>query len=229
MADMAEAVNEFKRGRLSGGRLHRFILGYPHWRISLITGKDDTSKLGLFLAQRAGEESWAGTDVFGGDLSEFSSVLIEPGSTGQTEIGRDKFAAMRELAEALAIEAAWQRLARGVEQPDDLTQVAHYPRYQVAAINSPKGFLLIHVPHDNGGMFVPIFTHQDALEAARPDFNRNFARDKITCREIVGTQLFPPLVHEKAEGVVLNYLGPTEPIAFRLRAVGLIVAALGPR
>jgi len=229
MADMAEAVNEFKRGRLSGGRLHRFILGYPHWRISLITGKDETSKLGLFLAQRAGDESWAGTEIFGGDLSEFSSIVIEPGSDRPIEIGRDKFAAMRELAEALAVEAAWKRLARGVEQPDDITQVAQYPRYQVAAINSPKGFLLIHVPHDNGGMFVPIFTHHDALEIARSDFSRNFASETITCREIVGAQLFPPLAHEKAEGLVLNYLGPTEPIAFRLRAVGLIVAALGPR
>ena len=103
---------------------------------------------------------------------------------------------------------------------------ARFPAYHIAAVKAPEGFLLIHVPHDDGGMFVPLFTHRDALELALADFRRKFSPETIACTEAPGTRLFPPLANEKADGIVINYLGPTKPLAFRMDVLPLILDAL---
>ncbi len=71
-------------------------------------------------------------------------------------------------------------------------------------------------------MFIPLFTHADALELAMPEFGSNFG-DTVRTIQAPGDKVFPPLAQEQAAGLVLNYLGPTEPLAFTLGILDLLL------
>jgi hypothetical protein len=220
--DVTEAISRRKRGRISEHAFRRLIVSYPKWRLEF----DGGERLVIRARGDASGEIRAGSEIFGLDLDDLTTIVVDPGTKHGFEIIRAEFPAYREMAEAIEIEAAWQRLARGVEQPDDLARVVHFSRYHVASVKKREGFLMIHVPHADGGMFVPIFTHRDALGIAMSDFRKNFSASEITTAEVSGERLFPPLAHENAEGIVLNYLGPPPPVAFRRGVLDVIFAAL---
>jgi hypothetical protein len=213
---IAEAVEAYKSGAFSAAAFRRFLVSYDKWK---------AEKQGDVLALRS-DAGAAGAEAFSAIDDVVQRVTIDPGAPHAFEIAQAEIQAFREIAAAVSVERAWQRLADGDERPEDLAQVARFAAYHVTAVRKPEGHLLIHVPHDDGGMFVPLFTHRDALEIALEEFRRNFPPDAIACTEAPGARLFPPLANEKADGIVINYLGPTKPQAFCMDVVPLILDAL---
>ena len=220
--DVTEAIAKRRRGAIPQDALRRSVVSHPKWRIAF----DGGATLVLRSGEGSGDEVSSGWDIFALSLDDLAAIVIDPGTKHSLEIALGEFPAYREMAEAVGVEAAWQRLSRGIEQPDDLAHVVRFPRYHVASVKAPEGFLMIHVPHDDGGMFVPIFTHRDALHIAMADFRKNFASRAITTAEVSGARLFPPLAQEKAQGFVINYLGPPQPIAFRRGVLDVIYTEL---
>jgi hypothetical protein len=213
---IAEAVEAYGRGGLSAAAFRRLLASSQSWSAER---RGDA----LMLHSETGA---GGAETFSAIDDTVQTVTIDPGSPHALEIVRGDFAAFREVAAAVRVEWAWQRLAGGTEMPDDLARIAPFSAYHIAAIQKPEGYLLIHVPHDDGGMFVPLFTHRDALELALEEFRRTFPPDAIVCTEAPGARLFPPLANEKADGIVVNYLGPSKPAAFRMGVLSLILAEL---
>lgn len=214
--EIAEAVEAYGRGGLSAAAFRRVLVSSQSW-----------------ATERHGDALILHSDIGSGGAETFSaidgtvqSLTIDPGSRHALAIARADFAAFREIAAAVSVERAWRRLAGGTELPEDLAHVARFSPYHIAAVQKPEGYLLVHVPHDDGGMFVPLFTHRDALEIALEEFRRTFPPDAIACAEAPGARLFPPLANEKADGIVVNYLGPSQPAAFRMGVLALILAEL---
>jgi hypothetical protein len=215
--DVAAAVSGLKDGKMSAAAFRRLLVSWNNWA---------ASKHGDVLALRSDADiGTSGVEAFA-IIGDVRIVTINAGTIDAVEIVPDEFAAWREIASAVNVERAWQRLAAGSETPDDLMHVARFSPYHIAAIQKPESHLLIHVPHDDGGMFVPIFTHRDGLEIALAEIMQNFPSDTIVCTKTAGPRLFPPLANEKASGIVINYLGPSEPIAFRMDVLPLIIDAL---
>ena len=57
-----------------------------------------------------------------------SIVTIDAGAPHAIEIAPEDFAAFREIAAAVSVERAWERIAAGAEMPGDLADVGALPR-----------------------------------------------------------------------------------------------------
>jgi len=192
----------------------------------------DPDAVEAFTGQAYGSDGLAyanptGWEVFSADLGDITSVIVDPRSPHELAIPRQEFAPLKELADAMEIEEAWQRLRHGDEEPEDLALVARFPRYLMAAIESDAGYVRITVPHDDGGQFLPLFTYRDALARGVDEMSASFHNEPFKTIAVGGSRLFPALVQEEGvDGIVFNYLGPGEPAAFRIGILELLLEEL---
>ncbi|HMG04231.1 MAG TPA: SseB family protein [Chthoniobacterales bacterium] len=197
-------------------------------QIFLLSSSDATEAVRSAHAAEGGMgfSNPTGWEIFSANLNGVDAVVIDPGAPHELGIDSSEFSEIQPLADAVGIEEVWQRLRSGNEEEDDVARAARYPGYHIAVVERDEGWLLIHVPHDDGGMFVPVFTHDDALALALDEFRANFAEAELKTMRTGGAQLFPALAKEKADGIVFNYQGPGEPTAFRLDMTDIMLAEL---
>jgi hypothetical protein len=167
-----------------------------------------------------------GWEIFSVAIDGVEAVVIDPGTPHEFVIESAEFSEIQPLADAVGIEEVWQRLRSGNEEEDDVARGARYQGYHIAVVERDEGSVLVHVPHDDGGMFVPVFTHDDALALALDEFRESFAPAELKTARTGGAQLFPALAKEKADGIVFNYQGPGDPMAFRLDMTDIMLAEL---
>jgi hypothetical protein len=167
-----------------------------------------------------------GWQVFGVALDGVDEVVIDPGAPHEFVITSSEFAEINELAGAVAIEEVWQRLRSGDEEEGDEALAAHYPGYHLVMVQRAEGVLLINVPNDDGRRCTPVFTHADALACALDEIREQFAPEEIKTVRVGGAQMFPVLANEKTDGIVINFRGPGEPIAFDIGMTEIMLSAL---
>lgn len=216
--NVSQTVDAWRAGALSASAFRRALASWDSWEVSR-QGKSMGLRA-LLAGGVTGEDAFAAVDA------GVDRVSIDAGAGRVVEIGKDEFEDYREIAAAVRVERCWQRIREATEREGDVSRVAAFEAYHVAAVKEPEGVVLIHVPHDDGRMFAPFFTHRDALELALEDFQRTFPRDSISCTIAAGPRLLPAIAKEKAEGLVINYLGPSKPVAFKLDVLPLILESL---
>ena len=167
-----------------------------------------------------------GWEVFSVALVGVDEVVIDAGTPHELVISSSEFTDIKELAAAVAIEQAWQRLRSGNEEEGDEALVAHYPGYHLVMVQRAEGVLLINVPNDDGMRCTPVFTHPDALACALDEIREQFAPEEIKTIRVGGPQMFPVLANEQTDGIVFNFRGPGEPIAFNIGMTDLMLKAL---
>jgi hypothetical protein len=192
----------------------------------------DADAVEAFTGQDYGTDGLAytnptGWELFATGLGGVASVAIDPGSAHELSIPSADFPALRELAESMEVDEAWQRLRLGDEEEGDMALVARYPRYRMIAIESAAGYVRVTVPHDDGRMFLPLFTHPDAVALALAEFGESFPGEPLKTVEIDGARLFPALTEEDVDGFVFNYRGPGEPVAFKTGILEIVLEELG--
>lgn len=176
---------------------------------------------------RAGFANPTGWEIFSVPLKGVDAVVFDPGAPHEFTIPAAEFAEVRELAEAVAVEQAWKRLREGDEEEGDSARVARHAGYHLAVVQREEGVLLMHVPNDDDERkFAPLFTHADALALALDEFRESFAPAEIKTLKLNGAQAFPVLAKETADGVVINFRGPGEPMAFQMGVVDLMLEEL---
>jgi hypothetical protein len=167
-----------------------------------------------------------GWQVFSVPLDGVDEVVIDPGAPHELAIASSEFAEINELAGAVAIEETWRRLRSGDEEEGDEALAAHYPGYHLVMVERPEGVRLINVPNDDGTRCTPVFTHADALGCALDEIREQFAPEEIKTLRVGGAQMFPVLANEKTDGIVFNFRGPGEPIAFKIGMTDIMLKAL---
>jgi hypothetical protein len=226
MTPMRETGDSFAPFAVTDARLSRDAEGKT--QICLLSCRDTTEIFETVHAAEGGMRlsNPTGWEVFSGALNGVAAVVIDPGAPHEFVIESAEFSEIQPLADAVGIEEVWRRLRSGNEEEDDVARAARYPGYHIAVVERDEGWLLIHVPHDDGDMFVPVFTHEDALALALDKFRESFAPAEVKTARTGGAQLFPALAKEKANGIVFNYQGPGEPMAFRLDMTDIMLAEL---
>ena len=167
-----------------------------------------------------------GSDVFSASLEGVHEVVIDPDAPHEFVIPSSEFAEIKVLADAIAIEQVWQRLRSGGEEEGDEARAARYPGYHLVMVQREEGVLLVNVPNDDGTRCTPVFTHADALALALDEIREGFPGEEIKTIKVEGAQMFPVLANEKTDGIVFNYKGPGEPMAFELSMTEVMLRAL---
>jgi hypothetical protein len=222
----AHDIDSFGRFNLGVARLIADENGPP--RIFLFS---DADAFEIFAAPQAqsggvGYSNPTGWEIFSAELEGVTAAVIDPGGSHELVIKSGEFASLKELAEAVGIEEVWQRLRAGIEEEGDVSRAARYPAYHLAAVGREGGDALVYVPNDDGSRVIPIFTHPDALALALEEFRQSFAPAEVKTLRLTGPQMFPVLAQQEAEGVVFNYMGPSEPAAFKLSFTDLMLEEL---
>ena len=101
-----------------------------------------------------------GWEMLAVHLASSDAIVIDPGMPHEFRLRRQEFAQLHALAEAVAVERVWKRISKGKEEPEDLA---------------------LH-----GGMFVPIFTHAEALALAFEEFQQGFAPEEVRAVQMSG-------------------------------------------
>ena len=164
-----------------------------------------------------------GWEMFGIPWRSAKAFWIDPGTPQELIIPESDLPTLKVLAEAVAVERAWKRISKGNQQSEDFALVVDYGGYHLPIRQGPEGAVMIHVPHDDGSMFAPIFTHVDALVLAIEEMQESFAAKEVRTIQVSGAQAFPVLAKENAKGLIFNFRGPTEPLAFELGITGFVL------
>lgn len=170
---------------------------------------------------------WSGDQVFASAWAETGAVLVDPGTPHEWLLEGDLLHRLRVLSGAVAVEAAWSRLAAGDEQQGDLALVAHHGRYFVAVARSePDDAVFCEVENDDGRALIALFTHDDALERGWPEIAERYAGRDPRHASVAGAQVFPTFAHTTTDGLVVNFAGPARPAAFSAGVFELLLQGL---
>ena len=167
----------------------------------------------------------AGYEFFAGGLEGVDAVVLNPGTPEELRIPADNLGAVSELADAIEVEQAWARLHQGTEKEGDNRLVARYPNYHFAMVER-DGKAGVRMVSNNHAWYIPIFTHPDALALAEAELREGVPPEEFRTSRAGGKTAFPLLAKEQADGIVINYLGPSEPVSFRLSITELMLEEL---
>lgn len=167
---------------------------------------------------------YRGQDIFGLEWKATDALCLDPGTPQELVIDAEDFPKLKALAEAVAVERAWQRLRKGTEQPGDLALVAHYGSYHLGvAKRGEENFCFCEVVNDDERAFIALFTHADAITLGWPEIAERYAGLPSNQATVSGPQIFPTLANEPTAGFVINYHGPSEPAVFTREVFDLLV------
>lgn len=167
---------------------------------------------------------YGGQEIFGLEWKATDALCLDPGTPQELLIEAQDFPKLKALAEAVAVERAWQRLRKGNEQPDDLALVAHYGSYHLGvAKRGEEDFCFCEVVNDDESAFIALFTHADAITLGWPEIAERYAGLPSNQATVSGPQIFPTLANEPTTGFVINYNGPSEPAVFTREVFDLLV------
>lgn len=167
---------------------------------------------------------YRGQDIFGIEWQATDALCLDPGTPQELLIEAEDFPKLKALAEAVAVERAWQRLRKGNEQPGDLALVAHYGSYHLGvAKRGEENFCFCEVVNDDESAFIALFTHADAIALGWPEIAERYAGLPSNQATVSGPQIFPTLANEPTTGFVINFNGPSEPAVFTREVFDLLV------
>lgn len=158
--------------------------------------------------------STAGEWVFQLPFDALDTLVIDAGTTHEIGYGQTQFARLHELAEAMEIERMLSALRFGTAGSGDALRVAQYERYLLAVLKTEEGVHLCHAPDSRERQLAAIFTDEDAFELAYQELADTYHHGQVMMMRLSGAQLFEALKPVPLDGMVFNFAGPTQAIAF---------------
>jgi hypothetical protein len=228
-AELLNALEAYQRGTLSLAALARAVVGHPSWHLpTRAASSDDTAAVALVpgpggqwwlcaFTSAGALESFRATrrDSVPGGVTVFSGarlaehlplaaqgVGIDPGSAHAVTLGPPAPALLREMGEAVQVEAV---LAGRSDEPDQFDRLRRYRGYRVAW----QGSSLVLAPDSRGRRLVAVFTSEDTLAA----YAERHGPPSPPAQKVDGTSLFELLRRAPVDGIVFNCAGPIPPKA----------------
>jgi hypothetical protein len=158
--------------------------------------------------------STAGEWVFQLPFDEINTLVIDAGTMHEIGYSKEQFSRLHELAEAVEIERLLSALRFGTASSGDALRVAQFPRFLLAVLKSEEGVHLCHAPDKRERQLAAIFTDEDAFELAHEELAATYHQGQVMMMRLTGAQLFEALKPLPLDGIVFNFAGPTQPIAF---------------
>ena len=179
----------------------------------------DTTAYNTFreLSNVQGEQHFIATTgkwVFQLPFDAIDTLVIDAGTTHEIGYGESQFARLHELAEAVEIERALNALRFGTAGSGDAMRVVQFPRFLVPVLKTDECVHLCHAPDKRERQLAAIFTDEDAFELAYEELAGVYHHGQIMMMRLTGAQLFESLKPMPLDGIVFNFAGPMQAIAF---------------
>jgi hypothetical protein len=158
--------------------------------------------------------STTGEWVFQLPFDQINTLVIDAGTPHEIGYGPAQFTRLRELTEAIEIEHLLSALRFGTAGSGDALRVAQFPHFLLPVLKTEEGVHLCHAPDPRGRQLAAIFTDEDAFELAHAELAGAYHHGQIMMMRLNGAQLFEALKPLPLDGLVFNFAGPMQPIAF---------------
>jgi hypothetical protein len=204
LADPANSRIQYSRDEEGVTRLYLFSNPAAYTTFRELTGAQGEQ----FFISTAGE--W----VFGLPFDEIDTLVIDAGTPHEIGYGQAQFARLHELTEAMEIERLLSALRFGSAGSGDALRVAQFTRFLLPVLKTDEGMHLCHAPDKRERQLAAIFTDEDAFELAYEELAATYHHGQVMMMRLSGAQLFEALKPLPLDGLVFNFAGPTQPIAF---------------
>ena len=166
-----------------------------------------------------------GTWLFRLPMDKVEQIWIDALSPHDVFYGQEQFARLRDMANAVMIEAALAGLRKGAAPDNALMLVKEYANYYLAATaeNGKSAFLM--APDDKGRKLAAIFTADDSFDAFAAGETERLGGRAIEQMQLDGAALFDALRRMAIDGFVFNCAGPVAPVAFAQAVAGIVLEA----
>lgn len=257
MSDIAESLHALRQHGISHQPHLRRLLEFENWMMPMNEGVDSFGPFTMALPQLIpgprgkelllyadydaqyaladqfqssgglGFANPTGWQIFSVALDGVDAVVFDRDTDREFVMTPSDFAVARELAAAVEVECAWQRLRKGNENPGDLDLVVNYGHYHLGvAKRDEENYCFCEVSNDDGRGFIALFTHKDAINLGWPEIAERYAGKEPKQASASGPQILPTLANEPTSGFVLNYNGPCEPAVFSIGVFEILLEAL---
>jgi hypothetical protein len=163
--------------------------------------------------------------VFRLPLGKVDELVIDPGMDHEIVYGREQFERLRQMADALELEAALVQLRADAERLEELMPLLWtYPHYTVAIHNKADRPPQLAVARDEESRtLAAVFTFDDCFDAFQAaDAMGRYSDELVEQTAIPAPELFEQLAGMDAAGVVFNCAGPAAPVVFSLELARFI-------
>jgi hypothetical protein len=187
-------------------------------RLFVFTGSDAER---AFTGDGGGSFTQApGTHVFGSLDERFDFICINPYSDTAIGYGREHFAMLREMAEAVKIERKLKDLRAGEELDNSVwAEIKNYPNYILPVKTDAAGNWagIPMAPDEKNRRLLPVFTAEDYFFVFQKDYFDSAPETDLRVvapYKLNGTELFRQILKmENLDGVVFN-CESGNPVAF---------------
>lgn len=168
----------------------------------------------------------AGTWVFRMPTDGIDFIAIDPGSPHDIAYGKEHFAKLKRIADAIEVERALADLRSGDTTKQGLIPtVRDYPRYIIPIRKTAEGNMLGLAPDDKGRALAAIFTNDDAFDAYLGESESGEPESMLVRLDLSGQELFAQISKMGLDGIVFNCCGPVKPVAFARQFAEVMVSA----
>jgi hypothetical protein len=239
-------IARHQAGEISADALARALLAYPDWHIAaashdgqpvIAVSQDDQGRryAEIFSSEEAltprrspGEDALraAGLDLFSALLSGEGEALawidVDPGQPHPLRYRAEHFPALRALCEAVNAEGLLSAIAAGKDLPIPLHEAlaqlrAHDSFYLLLSGADDEDAEVLLAPDSRGRALAAVFTAPDAIAHYLSAYQAGEPAPPPPRRlRLSGAELAETLRGTQLEGLVINPLGPSRPVALGL-------------
>jgi len=243
-----QSIEQWRNKQISGLALMRTLVSHPTWyvpvseseaaemlatnsasRIMFNRNPDGVNSLLLYSNgdqyKGPGQHflTTAGTWVFRLPLDGIDQIWIDPNTPHDILYDKEQFARLREMADAILLEATLLGLRQGSAPEGSLRQVRDYRNYTVAAAVVEGRPRMLMAPDNKGRTLAAIFTFDDVYDAFLPDAKAQAGAAQIQQMQLSGEALFNVIQKMSLDGIVFNCSGPVTPVAFAAAFARLVL------
>jgi hypothetical protein len=153
--------------------------------------------------------------VFRLPLEQVDFITIDPYSPHMVSYGKELFPRLRDMADALEVEAALQELRASAAPREGLISVIKsYAAYSLIVHKLGEEKVLALAPDERNRTLAAVFTFDDALDAYSGEAREMYPQGELIQVPATGELLFRQLLTMELDGIVFNCSGPSRPVAF---------------
>ena len=165
-----------------------------------------------------------GTWVFRLPTDEIDYIAIDPASPHEIAYDRNLLPRLKEMADAVEVEAALSDLRASTGTTEELLPlVINYQGYRVAIGKQGDSHYIALAPDEKGRKLAAVFTSDEAIDAYTEQAKQRFPGVELKWLGLPGVQLFEQLAKMRIDGIVFNCEGPAKPVAFAAQFAQLIL------
>jgi hypothetical protein len=168
-----------------------------------------------------------GSWVFHLNLDGIDQLWVDPLSPYDIFYPKELYGALRDIADAVDVEAALAGLRKGTAPDNAIKTAREYKNYSMAVYMHHDRPAFVMAPDEKGRSLAAAFTSADTFDAFLPQAREMVNGAEVQQMQVDGEALFDTFRRMSIDGYVFNCSGPIPAVAFAQAAAEYMLEGAG--